>query len=527
MKILTIHFIAALSLVGCSTVPEINDGSGSDVVQSKRRNIDPHPNYLLCRDDDTTALDAVLQPALNAKGILLYFHGGLSGDSYMREDLGPDIMASLFTEKNLNGLHPVFINYEVSPFQSENLLDILKNSAFAKLKRIIKQRLNEESNKSQSSVRFFSEDRNAEQSAALSILIYQGLEKGIEFSNEVRSEEDYEVYLSKILTDEETLKNVAENVVQDSAIRASANQFEVLASNQNTEDLQPLLNKGFLTLSGAKAIARALARFALTLNHEIVPTITEEVLRELTLLGAIGVEDALQTHWKTVKRHSEECWEPNTNGNTLISALLEKKKKDSQYTISVISHSAGSLVIGKLLESISQFDGMNRENAIDNSVLVVPAISAEWFQHSFIRYENVIKKLRVYPLTDEYEKKDSLIPALYPASLLYGVSGIGEPKGFGDKALMIQRHMGTKRYPYKTWLYRKVFEDIRDMWAYVESNPEVFNYYPFDESQNEGATHRLTKLPWCSKPLAKRTMSVLTGLPESQIDVVDIKTKCD
>ncbi|USI28549.1 alpha/beta hydrolase [Alteromonas macleodii] len=527
MKILAIPFIVALSLAGCSTIPETSSDLGRGLAQSKNRNINPHPNYLLCRGDDTTELEAVLKSALNAKGILLYFHGGLSGDSYMREDLGPDIMASLFTEKNLNGLHPVFINYEVSPFQSENLLNILKNSAFAKLKSIVKQRLNEESNKNQSNVTKFSENRSAEQSAALSILIYQGLDKGIEFSNSVRSEEDYEVFLTKVLTDEETLKEVAENIIQDSALRASTNQFEILASQQNTEDLQPLLNKGSLTLSGAKAIARTLARFALTLNHEIVPTITEEVLRELSLLGVIGVEDALQTHWRTVKRHSEECWGPKTNGNALINALLEKKKKDSHFTISVMSHSAGSLVIGKLLESISQFDRVNREHAIDNAVLVVPAISAEWFQQTFMRHESIIKKLRVYPLTDEYEKNDFLIPYLYPASLLYGVSGIGEPKGFGDKPLMIQRHLGMKRYPYRTWLYRKVFEDIRDIWAYVESNPEIFKYYPFDESQNEGATHRLTKLPWCSKTLAKQTMSVLTGLSENQIEVVDRKTKCD
>ena len=115
-------------------------------------------------------------------------------------------------------------------------------------------------------------------------------------------------------------------------------------------------------------------------------------------------------------------------------------------------------------------------------------------------------------LQKKMERQDSVGPhALYSASLLYGVSALGEKDKMLDKMLLIDQHMRFDRSPYKFDRYLcSVCEAPKVTWRFFNKNDKAKNIpYPFDnggEIQPGAATHGGTKLPWVSPDLARRIL---------------------
>ena len=83
-------------------------------------------NHLGCCSDACEHVNHIMDKLEGSKGVVLYFHGGLSTQEYMKNELGPKLMESIFKAKNLDGLYPIFINYDAGFLDEDNWCCLLR-----------------------------------------------------------------------------------------------------------------------------------------------------------------------------------------------------------------------------------------------------------------------------------------------------------------------------------------------------------------------------------------------------------------
>lgn len=466
----------------------------------------PFPlNQVACLDSTPKHVQNIINEAKKSKGVILYFHGGLSDRKYMENELGPWLMDSIFKKDNRRDLYPIFVNYDAG-IDLETLkrflakIDILK--AAEDIQHAIETEIAKEDFKS-------SETKAEDYANAAKVILDGGVRKL------TRKDEDY----AKIVLDRNRQVTVAETVKDYSPDLVSATK-EI-----EKEILRRADEKGMKTLevqnitNPATVIIRVLARTAIQTNHEVVPTVLEELLRELNLIG-IEPDKFAQAHWEKVYEHGEECWKRDNNGRRLIDALFrhqqEVQSNGGRFTINTMSHSAGSITTAYLINYAAK-----NKHKLDVIVMVVPALNQELFKKNVIKNHDVIGALRLFVLEQQSEEDDKLVGGVYPASLLYFVSGVAESKGFGDRLLMLNQHLDSQKYPYNTKWYPIVFgENPSRVWKYLAEKPGTLTYYgesfqPVDRHPN-GDTHTCTKYPWDTRDLARSIISILTNDPQNQ-----------
>lgn len=124
--------------------------------------------------------------------------------------------------------------------------------------------------------------------------------------------------------------------------------------------------------------------------------------------------------WTQMKQNAAACIEENHGGFLLLRALRQLKRDyPSRLRIHVVGHSAGSIILGHLLQNMGQ--GSEKLDVTTCS-LFAPACSVE-FANS--HYSAVIPKTHIHLLSDAREREDGLPDAnkpIYGKSLLYFVS---------------------------------------------------------------------------------------------------------
>ena len=432
-------------------------------------------NHLACCSDACGHVNHIMDKLEGSKGVVLYFHGGLSTQEYMKNELGPKLMESIFKAKNLDGLYPIFINYDAGFLDEDNWCCLLRylyaTNEF--LKKAIKYfEVYFEKNKNKS---------NNEKEIAQNIL-NKALEKHAKGTRNKFGRKDY----LDILEDPKLQESIGKKLIKES-------------------DLKEInRDKGiFGTIITLKVLSRSVARIAIGNNHQIVPTLEEELFRELR------IDHLAKKHWRTVKKHSEQCNSKKFVGSYLISRLLEKKENDENFTINTVSHSAGAIPTAHLIKYMKK-----KNKKLDSVVMIVPAINQEDFSRLVIDNKKGFKKLKLYALDLEAEKDDN-VATVYPASLLYFVSGSAEEKGYGDKMLLIAQHLDETRKPYSDKKYlRRVKEKPQKIWKYLKKN-DVLTYCPsqlnVSNPEKDQYSHSSTKKPWITKTLARAILFDLTG----------------
>ena len=59
-------------------------------------------------------------------------------------------------------------------------------------------------------------------------------------------------------------------------------------------------------------------------------------------------------------------------------------------------------------------------------ILMAPACRTECFADTLAHHGSRIRDFRCFTMSDDFETKDRLVPAIYPHSLLYFISGVLE-----------------------------------------------------------------------------------------------------
>ena len=500
MKNLCETALLTFVLMGCATSPAAQKDEPVDVHPVAGNDYANH--FVSCRSTKLADVDGVLDKVKRSKGVVLYFHGGLSSDTYMKTKLGPWLMKSIFREENLNGLYPIFVDYDAGVFDSAKLADFLKQGLTQSIIRRIAGRLDEQAEKG-AAAKAAPQDKYL--LAAQEILRSADRTKGL-------TDEDYE----DLLIDEGSQARVGAMLAKsDPELAKAARELEQLATEGQ---------KGAERLSvtgGIMAIVKTLARFATRTNHQVMPTIEEEILRWVEIYG-VGPGTFAQHHWDTVYERSASCWQPGRSGKYLVDNLLaverDKKAHGEAFSISTLSHSAGSIPVAYLVNYLAKTPGAK----LDNVVMIAPAINQGLFAAKLIPNASRIGHLKLFVLDLAREQNDSLVGGLYPASLLYFVSGVAETKGFGDRMLLIQQHLNQDREPYSSARYQRILkdrlgEDPNKIWNFFAANAGTVVYYDsgIAEPDHEaaGPSHECTKFPWATRDLGRAVLKIITGRP--------------
>jgi Alpha/beta hydrolase of unknown function (DUF900) len=194
-----------------------------------------------------------------------------------------------------------------------------------------------------------------------------------------------------------------------------------------------------------RIVSRTLRRFTAGRDHGVIPTAVEEVLREAYLADLAGWV------WSGMKGAAADMFSPNDGpitedahaGSYLLAGLAALQDERPELTIDLIGHSAGSIAVAHFLEAAAERHPGFR---VRNLVLLAPAVSAEVFDEGIAGHEDRFDAFRMFTMRDELERRDHLVPGVYPRSLLYFISGVLD--GTADAPVVgLHRHT-TGEPPY-------------------------------------------------------------------------------
>lgn len=160
-------------------------------------------------------------------------------------------------------------------------------------------------------------------------------------------------------------------------------------------------------------------RFAQGRDHGPYLTIIEEIMREF-YVRAVG-----RNLWLDMKEAVENAFgfEPDCGGNALVNSMSQLWHSGVKPSVTLIGHSAGAIYVSRLLSELhTEMDPDFRANV----VLIAPACTFDTLAKSLRQAEGRVANLRIFGMSDPTERQDRILPPIYPASLLYFVSGVLE-----------------------------------------------------------------------------------------------------
>ncbi|OBT04684.1 hypothetical protein A9267_17190 [Shewanella sp. UCD-FRSSP16_17] len=529
-----------LSLAACGSSTSQDDPIiDSTPVATTPSKLDAH--HLACRrasDEQLSFISQKVTSHSDLKGVLFYFHGGLSGEDYMKDTLGPLLQESIFSSEALNGYYPIFINYDAHPYKDGNLgksfVELLeeaaKDTAFnqAGLKFKSKMAADAAQKKSQKGLDALSSDEAA---AEVAKSYLNQVSSNLKNNNKFNSiTVDSDEYYYAILEDDFLAQKINDDLVK---LDQDFREIEAELANSPITSLKNKdIQKGVIGFSTSVVIAKSLARIALGTNHQIVPTFEEEAFRAYKI-GGLSIQKVATAHWNTVKKNSQECFADGSAGDRLVNTLLK-----ADIPIHTISHSAGSIPTGHLLKKMK---GKSEKLASVN--LIVPAISQEGFSDIYLKNLAGADNIYGYVLSRKQEEVDSIVWGIYPASLLYAVSGVAEGAWHNDKMLMIEQHMRPTSRVYGSWFHKMFTGDKpKPVWKFLADNSENWYYYPSKQlpystdKPGKRSSHECTKYPWVSPEVATSIIKNISGMtvenvsqpnsPETIKDAQSLNKKC-
>jgi pimeloyl-ACP methyl ester carboxylesterase len=144
--------------------------------------------------------------------------------------------------------------------------------------------------------------------------------------------------------------------------------------------------------------------------------------------------------WTAMKKETAdtfEATEPVRGGRYFLEGLAELVRGGLRPEITLVGHSTGAVFIDNFL---TRMDGMRSDPSdafpsdfrVRNVVFLAPACRFEHFENVLRARESTFDRFRMFTMTDENESKDTMVPFVYPRSLLYFVSGLLEADDAGD-----------------------------------------------------------------------------------------------
>lgn len=231
----------------------------------------------------------------------------------------------------------------------------------------------------------------------------------------------------------------------------------------------------------AEASVRVIWRNINHRNHPGVSTMSEEVAR------ALGVAAFGQTMWQTMKDDSTKAFNPTGVGTAFIQGLKTLAASDPNKTTRVllIAHSAGAIYVVDFLNAVEAMQVPS--NVTFDVIYMAAAVRSDKFGD--LLQSNAGKRIsnfRSFSMQDPVEQWCGLsgikiIDALFPASLLYVISGILEPEPDYDVPLA-----GMDRFIGVNTRFASIDQDQVIINYATHARPAVWS--PTDSSAKPGYT---------------------------------------
>ena len=193
------------------------------------------------------------------------------------------------------------------------------------------------------------------------------------------------------------------------------------------EGARGLVSAAVLARKALQVLRAVLLRYRTQTDSGVYTTVVEEVLRAF-YLGSVG--GAL---WQAMKKETEDTFSADHTdraGRLLLDRLAARRLDDEGPRLTLVGHSTGAVFIDNLLTAAA---GTRPAEAAGGSssgefqvCFLAPACTTQHFGQTLDVADDLIGRFRMFTMTDEAERADRLVGAVYPRSLLYLVSGLLE-----------------------------------------------------------------------------------------------------
>jgi hypothetical protein len=234
--------------------------------------------------------------------------------------------------------------------------------------------------------------------------------------------------------------------------------------------------RGILDMAGfvkaAVTIAgRVISRFVHHRDHGFHATLVEEILRGFYLAN-VG-----EFIWTVMKKDPADSFGDDAaifGGTAFLEALREAMDPTRPTRITLVGHSTGAVYISEFLDKATSVLPATVRYGI---VFLAPASTFEKTAATLERHTDLISGFRMFTMTDANERRDRLVPVIYPHSLLYFVSGVVEP--VADTPIVgMERYYDDLYYPGDTFPAVRTVRDFilgaddRAVWSVTEEGPQ-------------------------------------------------------
>jgi hypothetical protein len=224
-----------------------------------------------------------------------------------------------------------------------------------------------------------------------------------------------------------------------------------------------------LARHGAAVALAVTRRYARKRDHGLLATVLEEVWRQLYL------DSAGSLIWSLMKKDTADAFLADTpgamreihGGRAFVKRLAAWWRPGRRVTL--VGHSTGAIYIAHLLQAA---DLVLPAAANFDIVFLAPAASFTFLGERLALLTKRVGQFRLFGLRDGLERGYWEVPVLYPASLLYLVSGLFEDPAVDMPIVGMQRyHQATGPYDLAEVKDVLGWIDERCVWSEAAGSP--------------------------------------------------------
>ncbi|WP_428263069.1 hypothetical protein [Haliangium sp.] len=417
-------------------------------------NVGPAGTFRASGDAHTTSADVdALIAHLEAEGkdhLVVHVHGGLVSESE-----GLAIAAKVAPRYQGLGAHPVTLIWESGLYETvrDNLSSLGNTDLFKKLLSLVVDLVSKQigiGGGKGAGVGIDPAERERELArerpfAELDQTLPEAREQLAELDlDELASEAEAE--LEAVLDGDEELAALIDLIGQPGEDEATELLRREALTDQPAGGGKGLLSWATLAKTLVSVGIRVVKRMIGKRDHGFYCTVVEELLRE------VYVADLGAWAWGRMTAKAAAVFAANDGldgdarhvGRYFLDALAGLASRRPGLVIDLVAHSAGAMLVCEWLRAAAATGAP----PVRRVVLLAPALTTKRFHSDVASAPGRYGDLRLFVLDDASERDDSLVPVLYPRSLLYFVSGVLEA-GDGDATLVgLERHIQAQG-PYR------------------------------------------------------------------------------
>ena len=374
---------------------------------------------------DVDALFADLAAGSRAK-LTIHFHGGL-----VNETQGMAVAQKMMPVYEEAGAHPLTVVWEAGPLETirTNLDTVHRTELFQLLLRKLVEKVMEKLGVTvggRGPGGRLSRDEIEEELAKPYPFSDAKFSDGARGGASILTEPDADLARQEVEVELEIEfeadPEFARVISTEAPVTPLLKKEEILPSND--EGSKGLFSSAKAAIAAGKIFYRVVKRFIKKRDHELYPTVVEEILRSLYTEAVGG------WIWAGMKRNAQRMWAENSGlsgddqhaGRYFLERLAAHQAAHS-LTVDLVGHSAGSIAI---LEMMRARKAARLAVNIRHTFFLAPACTSKRFYECISSGEDAWQTFRIFTMDDSFEKLDRLLGSFYPRSLLYFVSALTE-----------------------------------------------------------------------------------------------------